>query len=85
MFSEFTVTPTAGIQHDVLFVCCDCEDLALTLTRAKLWPASPQYPQFAYTFDLLDWAEAFLLECHVALKDFCSAIYFKCPYVLSKV
>ena len=74
MLSEFILA--AGIQHDVLFVCCDCEDLALTLTRAKLWPASPQYPQLA---------EAFLLECHVALKDFCSAIYFKCPYILSKV
>jgi hypothetical protein len=52
----------------------------VTLARAHLWPASPSYPQYAFSFSLLDWAESLLLECQVALKDFCQAIYSRCPY-----
>ena len=26
-----------------------------------------------------------MLECQVALKDFCAALYFKCPYLTKKV
>ena len=50
------------------------------LVRAQLWPASPSYPRYAFSFKLLDWAESLLLECQVALKDFCQALYFRCPY-----
>ncbi len=64
---------------------CDCEPLAVALVRARLWPATPQFPKYAFSFDLLDWAEALLLECHVSLKDFCSALYFRCPYSVEKV
>ncbi len=66
-------------------LCCDCEPLPITLVRARLWPATPSYPKYAFTFSLLDWAEALLLECHVSLKDFCSALYFRCPYAVAKV
>lgn len=74
-----------GIEHEVSFVHCDCESLALTLVRAQLWPSTPQRPRLAFTFCLLDWAEALLLECQVALKDFCSALDFYAPYVVPKV
>ena len=55
------------------------------MVRARLWPATPQYPRLAFCFELLDWAEALLLECQVALKDLCKAIQFKCPHLATKV
>lgn len=55
------------------------------MVRARLWPASPRFPQLAFTFDLLDWAEALLLECQVAVGEFCRALYFKCPMLVVKV
>ena len=64
--------------------CC-CEPLVVTMVRARLWPASPQQPHIAFTFDLLDWAEALLLECQIALKDLCKALVFKCPHLVGKV
>ncbi len=73
------------MEHTVQVLCCDCEPLPITLVRARLWPATPSYPKYAFTFSLLDWAEALLLECHVSLKDFCSALYFRCPYAVAKV
>ena len=57
----------------------------MTLVRARLWPATPQNPHYAFCFDLLDWAEALLLECQVSLKDLCEALYFKCPHLVIKV
>jgi len=74
-----------GMEHSVQFMCCDCEPLAVTLVRAQLWPATPHHPKFAFTFKLLDWAESLLLECQVALKDFCHALYFRCPYPVTQV
>lgn len=75
----------SGTEHNVSFMCCQCEPLTVTMVRARLWPASPQRPTVAFTFELLDWAEALLLECQVALKDFCKALYFKCPHLVAKV
>ena len=74
-----------GVEHSIHFICCSCEPLAVTLVRAKLWPATPHYPKYAYSFKLLDLAESLLLECQVALKDFCQALYFLCPYSIKKV
>lgn len=70
----------AGMEHSLQFASCSCEPLAVTMIRAKLWPATPHYPKYAYSFKLLDLAESLLLECQVALKDFCQALYFLCPY-----
>ena len=70
-----------GIEHQVCFVYCDCETIVEAMVHVRLWPSSPSHPQTAYTFELLDWMEALLLECQVALKDFCSALYFKCPHI----
>jgi hypothetical protein len=74
-----------GIQHHVSFIHCSCEPLVTTMARVRLWPSSPVHPQVAFTFELLDWCEALLLECQVALKDFCLALYFKCSHLMLKV
>ena len=74
-----------GNEHNVRFTSCKCEPLVVTMVRARLWPASPQNPHYAFTFELLDWAEALLLECQVALKDFCQALYFRCQHLTIKV
>ena len=57
----------------------------MTLVRARLWPATAQNPRLAFTFDLLDWAEALMYECHVALKDLWGALLYKFPHILIKV
>ena len=73
----------SGLEHNVLLHCCDCEHVTVTMVRARIWPASPQYPRLAFT---MDWVEALLLECHVAVKDFCGALLFKCSsYLFEKV
>ena len=74
-----------GVEHQIKFCCCDCESMCTTMVRARLWPASPRFPQLAFTFEVLDWAEALLLECHVAVGEFCRALYFKCPVLVKKV
>ena len=74
-----------GEEYNISFVSCLCEPLVVTMARARLWPSSPQRPHLAFTFELLDWAEALLLECQVALKDFCKALTFKCPHLMQKV
>ena len=74
-----------GIEHKLHFTHCNCEPLAVTLTRAQLWPATPNNPYYAFSFSLLDWAEALMLECQVALKDFCKTIKFRCPFHSLKV
>ena len=65
--------------------CCKCEPVALTMARARIWPSSPTNPHFAFTFELLDWAEALLLECQVAVQDLCSALKYKCPFFQTNV
>ena len=70
MMCNYDLQSMTGMEHNIQFLYCDCEPLPLTLVRAKLWPATPQYPRYAFTFNLLDWAEVLLLECHVALKEF---------------
>lgn len=76
-----------GVEHKVVFDCCECEPVAVAMVHARIWPATPQYiyPRLVFTFDLLDLVEALLLECHVAVKDFCGALFFKGPFVIEKV
>ncbi len=54
------------------------------MVRARLWPSSPKRPQFAFSFEFFNWAEALLLEAQVSLNDFCKAIDFKCKHPLTK-
>ena len=72
-----------GSEHHVTFKYCQCEPLVVTMVRARLWPSTAQHPHLAFTFELLDWAEALLLECQVALKDLCKALCFRCPHLTS--
>ncbi len=44
------------------------------MMRSRLFAATPKQPQLAFTFDLLDWFEAFMLECQVPAQDFVAAI-----------
>lgn len=76
---------TVGVEHSIQIKSCGCEPLSSTLIRAHLWPATPQFPKRVFTFKLLDWMEALMLECQVALKDFCQALYFMCQYSHVKV
>ena len=64
----------AGYFHlqNVTFFACESE--AETLLQASLFPATPKHPQLAFTFDLLDWLEALMLECQVSAQDFSAAI-----------
>ena len=57
----------------------------VTLVKARLWPATPCNPHLVFTFDLLDWAEALLLESQTALKDFCMSLSYRCPFFTPKV
>ena len=57
-------------------VFCTCETEIETLLRVHLFPATPKQPHLAFTFRLMDWLEALVLECHVAVQDFVSAIEF---------
>ena len=73
------------MEHTINLACCSCEPVVITMVRARMWPATPQNPRLAFSFALLDWAEALLLECQVALKDFCAALIFRCPHLYEKV
>ncbi len=74
-----------GSQHSINFASCTCEPLPVTLARAQLWPATPHRPRLVFTFGLLDWAEALMLEAQVSLNDFCCSLAFRCRFKLLKV
>lgn len=74
-----------GEEHNIKFATCGCEPLVVTMVRARIWPSTAQRPHLAFTFDLLDWMEALLLECQVSVNDFCKALYFKCQHLVVKV
>ena len=42
-------------------------------------------PQYGFSFELLDWAEALLLEAQVSINDFCKTVHFKCCHNVTKV
>ena len=83
-FAEIFQAIFIGSEHNIHLMCCQCEPVVATMVRARLWPASPHRPHLAFTFELLDWAEALFLECQVSLMDFCKAC-FKCPHLVVKV
>ena len=78
-FSYYT-----GEEHNILFVWCACEPLVLTMVRARIWPSTPQRPNLAFTFYLLDWAESLLLVSSY-FERFCKAFCLKCPHLVKKV
>ena len=81
----FGIPVCVGSQHSISFASCGCEPLPITLARAKLWPATPHHPRLVFTFGLLDWAEALMLEAQVSLNDFCRSLVFRCQLRSLKV
>ena len=65
-----------GMEHRIHFTHCSCEALSVTLARAELWPAPPRNPCCCFTFGLLDWAEALMLESQVSLKISATHLHF---------
>ena len=55
--------------------------------RLNYWPAIPSRPSIAFSFSLLDWLQALLLECQVPVQDFSNALEFiiTTKYVYDKV
>ena len=80
MICTFVCTVLAGSEHNMKFMYCQCEPLVVTMFHAWLWPATAHLWLaiaklcHSFTFELLDRAEALLLECQVALKDVCKAV-----------
>ena len=64
---------------------CSCKADALTLKRLCYWPGMPKRPQVAFSFALMDWMEALLLECQVAVQDFATALEVKIREMFQKV
>lgn len=63
-----------GVYHTISVVFCSCETEVETLLHARLFPATPKFPQLAFTFELLDFMEALLWECQVSAHDFVAAV-----------
>ena len=64
---------------------CSCESDALTLMRLRYWPGTPTRPLVAFSFALMDWMEALLLECQVAVQDFATALEAKIRGMFKKL
>lgn len=58
-----------GYYHSLTVTSCSCESEAETLLKAFLFPATPKHPHLVFSFSLLDWLEALMLEFHVSAKD----------------
>ena len=71
---EFKYLLYIGCYHSVIVTFCSCESEAETLLKAFLFPATPKRPHLAFSFALLDWLEALMLESHVSAKDFTDAL-----------
>ena len=53
---------------------CKCKLDAHRLMELGYWPATPSCPMLAFSMSLIDWMEALLLECQVAVQDFTCAL-----------
>ena len=53
---------------------CKCKLDAHRLMELGYWPATPSRPVLAFSLSMMDWMEALLLECQVAVQDFTSAL-----------
>ena len=70
------VSTNVGIPRKINFPFCACESDCVKLIRLHYWPATSSKPQIAFTFHFLDWLEALLLECQVAVQDMTQAISY---------
>lgn len=62
--------------RSINFQFCSCEGDCIKLIRLHYWPATSTKPQIAFDFHFLDWLEALLLECQVAVQDMTQAISY---------
>lgn len=60
-------------RYSMRFSFCPCENDAIKMIRLRYWPATTSRPTIAFSFQLLDWLEALLLECQVAVQDMTQA------------
>ena len=74
-----------GIPRKISFPFCACESDCIKLIRLHYWPATSSKPLVAFTFHFLDWLEALLLECQVAVQDMTQAISFLIRDKIGKV
>lgn len=65
-----------GIPRKLRVAFCHCEPDIVTLIRLNYWPATPARPSIAFSFALLDWLQALLLECQVPVQDFSNALKY---------
>ena len=65
-----------GIPRKISFPFCTCESDCIKLIRLHYWPATSSKPLDAFRFHFLDWLEALLLECQVAVQDMTQAISY---------
>ena len=70
------ISTNVGIPRKINFPFCTCESDCVKLIRLHYWPATSSKPQIAFTFHFLDWLEALLLECQVAVQDMTQAISY---------
>ena len=63
-----------GIPRSINFQFCSCESDCIKLIRVHYWPATSTKPQIVFDFHFLDWLEALLLECQVAVQDMTQVI-----------
>ena len=75
----------AGIPKKLLFDFCSCEEDALQLMKFGYWPATPSRPTTAFSFSLMDWLEALMLECQVSVHDFSQAVKYIIEQKFEKV
>ena len=74
-----------GVQHSITFTFCQCFDEIGTLIQFELFPGTPKPPTVAFSFQLLDYLEALLLECQVAVSDFTAALKIMSASPIMKV
>ena len=78
-FNNIAILPKTmelGTPRKLRISFCHCESDIVTLIRLNYWPATPSRPSIAFSFSLLDWLQALLLECQVPVQDFSSALAF---------
>ncbi|XP_062600990.1 uncharacterized protein LOC134262632 [Saccostrea cucullata] len=68
------VVDSLGRQHKRTILFCRCEPEAVTLVRHQLWPSSPKNPTIAFDFELMKWFYGLLLEGHLSLRSFVTAL-----------
>lgn len=65
-----------GVPRQLNISFCKCKNDSLRIMELGYWPASPSRPVLAFSFSFFDWLEALLLECQIALNDYCDAVEF---------